>query len=157
MTVRRPSTLARLRRVRPWMIAELANGQWALLDAQLRLWTRPTGALVRAHPGGPLPAATHAADVARLAAAAERASRSVSRASRYGLFRPSCLVRSLALARLLEREGVPGSLIRVGVRRIAGTLDAHAWIELDGRVIGDDPRRTRAFTPLGTLAARDVR
>lgn len=139
------------------MIAELARGQWALLGAQLRLWTRPTGALVRPHAGDDHPVPAHATNVARLAGAAERAARSVSRASRYGLFRPSCLVRSLALAHLLAREGVPGSLIRVGVRRTAGALDAHAWIELDGRVIGDDPRRTRAFTPLGTLAARDVR
>ena len=147
MTVRRHATLARWRRVRPWMVAELMKGQWALLGAQLRLWTRPTGALVRPHRDEPSPAPPPA-DVARLA--------SVSRASRYGLFRPSCLVRSLALAHLLAREGVPGPLIRVGVRRTAGSLDAHAWIELDGRVIGDDPRRTRAFTPLGTLAARDL-
>ncbi|HEU4630083.1 MAG TPA: lasso peptide biosynthesis B2 protein [Gemmatimonadaceae bacterium] len=149
------SRLARWQRVRPWMLAELATGQWALLRAQLRLWLRPTGALVRESRGPE--AARGDADEARLAAAVARASRAVHRAARYGLFQPSCLVRSLALAELLARQGVPGPLIRVGVRRTAGVLDAHAWIELDGRVIGDDPRRTRAFTPLGTLTVRDRR
>jgi hypothetical protein len=132
-------------------------GQWALLRAQLRLWLRPTGTLVRQRADDAPAAPAAPADVARLTAAADRASRSIGRAARYGVFRPSCLVRSLALADLLARDGVPNTMIRVGVRRTAGVLDAHAWIELDGRVIGDDPRRTRAFTPLGTLTVREAR
>jgi hypothetical protein len=82
----------------------------------------------------------------------ERVVRAVDRAARLGVFRPSCLVRSLALARLLTRRGVAGSRIRIGVRRGAAELDAHAWVELGGRVVGDDPRHTARFTPITTVA-----
>lgn len=126
----------------------------ALARAQLRVWTRPPGRLVTLRPPAPdAPDASASAEVPRLERAVRDASVALERAVRRGRLRPSCLVRSLALADLLERRGVPGGLIRIGVRRDAGTLDAHAWVELDGRVVGDDPRRVRRFTPLGAVVA----
>ncbi len=49
----------------------------------------------------------------------------------------NCLVQALAGAILLLRAGHP-SLLCIGVNRSSGNpLDAHAWVELDGRpVIG---------------------
>jgi hypothetical protein len=49
----------------------------------------------------------------------------------------TCLSRSLALAARL-----PGAAVIIGLRHTAGApLDAHAWIEIDGRTIGrGDPR-----------------
>lgn len=49
----------------------------------------------------------------------------------------SCLVRSLALARLLRLEGWDASL-QFGVRREHSALEAHAWVEVGGRPVNDD-------------------
>ena len=47
----------------------------------------------------------------------------------------TCLSRSLALQALLARYGQQAEL-RIGVARQSGDrLDAHAWVELDGRVL----------------------
>jgi hypothetical protein len=125
--------------------------EWALARAQLRLWTTPTGRLVRAVGAG-ASTGEPTLSAAELEAAVGRAARALDRALRRGPLRPGCLVRSLALAELLARRGVPDGLIRLGVRRAGGrVLDAHAWVELGGRVIGDDPRRVRRFTPLGAV------
>jgi hypothetical protein len=55
----------------------------------------------------------------------------VDAAARRGLFRASCLPRSLTLQRLLQERGIASEL-RVGVRKHAGRLEAHAWIECHG-------------------------
>lgn len=44
-----------------------------------------------------------------------------------------CLTRSLVLLRLLARRGVVEGELIVAVQPGSTTLDAHAWIELDGR------------------------
>ena len=79
--------------------------------------------------------------------------RAVHRAARYGLFRPRCLTRALALQRLLARRGWPASL-HVGVRRDRGALLAHAWVELDGAVLGDSPEHVATFVPLAGFVSR---
>ncbi|HEX5580611.1 MAG TPA: hypothetical protein VFX39_03475, partial [Gemmatimonadaceae bacterium] len=95
----------------------MAAAQGVLLAALLRARFRPTGQLVA--PAAPAAPASRAAptesDPPEAQAALEmraavvgRATRAIDRASRRGLFRPTCLVRSLALVRLLERWGVPG-------------------------------------------------
>ncbi len=48
----------------------------------------------------------------------------------------SCLVRSLALERLLRQAGYAAHL-RLGVQRTTGQLQGHAWVEVGGRVVGD--------------------
>jgi len=114
------------------------------------LWTvrrRPKGALLRpvdsgapsdAHPGAP--------ELSRLVTA-------VDRASSYGLFRPTCLTRAVALERMIVRAGVGPAVVKVGVQRHNDEFHAHAWIELDGRVVGDEPTRVRRFTPLHDFSA----
>jgi hypothetical protein len=59
----------------------------------------------------------------------------------------NCLRRSLALHRLLARRGVASRLV-IGVRRTEGGLEAHAWIESAGRVLGDRPDVAALYTPL---------
>lgn len=56
-----------------------------------------------------------------------RLEQAVARAARHGLFRPSCLVRSVALADLLQRNGLADGRLRVGVRWADGEFRAHAW------------------------------
>ena len=136
--------LQRLRKLAALPPAErrdLVRAQAALVAAQLRVWTQPAGRLVR--PGAAEPSSDPATS-----ADAERAGKlalAVDRAAEGGLFRPACLVRSLALHRLLARDGVRGVRIRVGVRPGGGGLSAHAWVEVGGEALGDDGRRAGAF------------
>ena len=72
----------------------------------------------------------------------------VERTARLGVVRGRCLVRSLAIQDLADREGIPGVKIRVGVRMASGTLLAHAWTEWSGIIVGDHPEHVSAFRPL---------
>jgi hypothetical protein len=47
-----------------------------------------------------------------------------------------CLQRSAATACLLKRFGVPAQLV-IGAQQIP--FKAHAWVEVDGRVVNDKP------------------
>lgn len=60
----------------------------------------------------------------------------LDRAARHHLYPMTCLRRSLALQWLLSRQGLDTSL-QFGVRRENGRLQAHAWLEYQGQVIGD--------------------
>jgi hypothetical protein len=80
-------------------------------------------------------------DVARVATAADRdAADRLARLFHHAAARPalggSCIPRSLALARLLRLHGLPAG-VQIGLRRAAGALAGHAWVEHDGRVIGE--------------------
>jgi hypothetical protein len=80
------------------------------------------------------------------AGAAPAAARWVGVAARYCPGGASCLVRSLALLRLLRRRGI-GAELRVGVGRTAPALEAHAWVELDGVPVNDAPDVAARYTP----------
>jgi transglutaminase superfamily protein len=129
-----------------------ARAQLALLAAQCRLWLRPVGKLIVC--GADIAASPLTSEERT---AAERVALAIDRASRRGLFRPRCLVRALALQRLLESRGITGSFVRIGVRRNHDTLLAHAWVEHSGVILGDRPAMVANFTVLtdARLAATD--
>lgn len=56
----------------------------------------------------------------------------------------TCLVRSIASKRMLERRALAPDL-RIGFLRDEKRLHGHAWIELDGIVIADDPAIATKF------------
>lgn len=124
-------------------LMQLASAQWALIYAQLLVSMRPAGRLVTSSPA---PGATDRPD--DWEEIALQLSRAVNRAAGYGLFRPLCLVRSLALHRMLEARGLHGSEICVGVRQQEGGIAAHAWVRYQGMILGDTNRHVRRFTPL---------
>jgi hypothetical protein len=64
-------------------------------------------------------------------------------------FNPTCLKQSLVLLRLVRRRGIPAQL-RIGVRKDAGELIAHAWIECGGRTLlpGDGIERYQTLPPI---------
>ena len=64
-------------------------------------------------------------------------SRMVAIASRHGFYRANCLSTSLALVYLLGKQGVDTKM-RVGVCKVAGLFEAHAWVEFQGQPINDD-------------------
>lgn len=69
-------------------------------------------------------------------------------AVRAGLYPGNCLSRSLTLWWLLRRQGVDSDL-RIGVRTVAGHLQAHAWIEYQGQPLHEvaDVRQQYAAFP----------
>lgn len=77
---------------------------------------------------------------------AQRAARLVAVAAAEGPYHANCLERSLILWWLLERRGVACQL-RIGVRKQADRLEAHAWVELDGAILNDSEGLHRHFSP----------
>jgi hypothetical protein len=57
--------------------------------------------------------------------------RMVRAAAHYGIGQPTCLVESLTLWYLLQKQNVPANL-RIGVRKSSERFEAHAWVEYDG-------------------------
>lgn len=64
----------------------------------------------------------------------------------------TCLPQALAAESLLARSGLPAEL-HIGVRKTPdGTLEAHAWVESNGRiVVGDLPWGLDGYTRLPKL------
>lgn len=109
-----------------------------LLAFRIALWTRPF-AEVRSlvdRWSGRSPSAGVAP--ARVAWAVEHAARIVPGAT--------CLTRALAAEVMLRRTGGRPDL-RFGVARDAGDFEAHAWLELGGRVLVGDHGIER-YSPL---------
>ena len=127
---------------RDWV--ELTQAQRALLAARGMVRNRPIGSLATPTVGNP------PADPARLPEA-RRLALAVLRAARFGVFRPQCLVRSVALSQMLADRRIPGALVRVGVRRKNGEFLAHAWVELAGETLGDADDHVGSFVPMTNL------
>lgn len=79
---------------------------------------------------------------------ATRTTRLADIAARHGRYGGNCLSRSLLLLWLLRRRGIPCGL-RIGVRKILGEFQAHAWVECFGRPVNDSFNVTRRFMPFG--------
>jgi hypothetical protein len=65
-----------------------------------------------------------------------RASRAVRSAELHLPLSPNCVERSMALWWLLRIEGIEAEM-HIGARKEDGHLQAHAWVELHGRVLND--------------------
>ena len=157
--------LRKLTRLSPREWADLLEAQLALLVAQFRVWTRPTGRLV-SHAAPSVSAAPLAESPALqiparaptpVEARAEALALAVGRAAEFGLFRPLCLVRAVALNRVLERHGITGSRVRVGVRMRNGRFAAHAWVEYGERILGDNEAHVGSFVELSEVRLVDAR
>jgi hypothetical protein len=53
-------------------------------------------------------------------------------------------VRSLTLRGILKRRGLDAEL-RIGVRKSAEAMEGHAWLEMSGTPINDDPAVTSTY------------
>jgi transglutaminase superfamily protein len=71
-------------------------------------------------------------------ATAERSRYCVELASRLCPLPPTCLKKALVLFALLTRRGFDLQLL-IGVAKTEGELEAHAWLEHQGRVIMGGP------------------
>lgn len=66
--------------------------------------------------------------------------------------RPTCLARSIVLARML-RQGGRDARVVIGVSRRGG-FAAHAWVEENGRAVGEDAGALGRFVALEALGPR---
>jgi hypothetical protein len=71
----------------------------------------------------------------------------VERAARNHFYQMTCLRRALTLQVLLARRGVAAEL-RIGVKKIDGALQAHAWLEFRGEPINEAEAIEKHFAPL---------
>jgi hypothetical protein len=60
---------------------------------------------------------------------------------------PTCLRRSVALLRELHRKR-QGAVLHIGVRPGTGGIEAHAWVQVAGEVVNDDPKLVATYTQL---------
>lgn len=111
-----------------FLILIVRIGLWILPFNQLNRWLNSTA-----------PVADHAADWATI----RRVVRSVRSCSRFVPY-ATCLTQALATRVLLRMDGQPSDL-KIGVEKDQNEkFGAHAWIEIDGRiVIGKLPRHHR--------------
>lgn len=78
---------------------------------------------------------------------AERVAWAIDAVSRRLPFAGNCLVQAVATLSMLRRRGLPGEL-RIGVAREGGReLEAHAWVECEGKILIGGVEADR-FTPL---------
>lgn len=63
----------------------------------------------------------------------------------------TCLERSLILLLLLRRRRI-GAEVKIGLTKHRDTLQAHAWLEQDGRSIDHDEQAGRQFQGVISLA-----
>lgn len=63
---------------------------------------------------------------------------------------PNCLEQSLVLIRVLRRSHRGEEpVLRLGVRRCGDTLEFHAWVEANGKVVGENENIAQSFRPFG--------
>lgn len=136
--------LAKLRQLTPGEWRDLLRAQAALIVSQGIVWTRARGSLV---------SVSGLASTEPLAAdhRARQLGVAVHRVASYGPLRASCLVRAIALMRLLEHSGIHGGRVCVGGRLERGTFVAHAWVEYGSLVLGDGPSHVRSFDRIGEV------
>jgi len=63
------------------------------------------------------------------------------------LYPMTCLCRALTLQKLLSERGIAAEL-KIGVRKEAGQLSAHAWLEYQGKPLGEPERIKEQYAAL---------
>jgi hypothetical protein len=77
---------------------------------------------------------------------AEATARMVAAAARRSLLPANCLSRSVVLWWFFHRRGLDAEL-RFGGRREGELLEAHAWVELDGKTFDVSETHSAGFVP----------
>ena len=122
---------------------DLFAAQGAIFFAQATVWLRRRGNLVSAEIN-----TRNTNSNGHIDSYVAELGRAIDRAASFGFIRAQCLVRSIALARLMEARGFDGAVVRVGVSRSAEKLLAHAWVEYNGVVVWDDEENVSQFNQL---------
>lgn len=86
------------------------------------------------------------ASSSRTAQSPEAIARMVAAAARRSLLPANCLPRAVVLWWLFRRRGL-GAELRLGGRKEGEQLEAHAWVELDGKVFDVSETQSAGFVP----------
>ena len=70
-------------------------------------------------------------------------------------YQSKCLLESLALWYLLRRNGHDADLV-LGARTLLGPLEAHAWVELEGKVLNDGPHVRQIYEPFEVRGVEEL-
>jgi transglutaminase superfamily protein len=135
--------MSRLRRLRPPDLWAFARAWIVLLVADIGLRLLPYPKLDRLLAAQPRKRKAGDEVIPRLAWA-------TAAAARHHLYEMRCLPRALCLRWLLGRYGIEADL-RIGVARQDDGLDAHAWVECQGRPVGEDLGVAERFAPMELL------
>lgn len=87
-------------------------------------------------------------------AIAEQIKEAVRLAARCHFWRTACLPQSLVLAELLQQRGLAAA-VKLGVQKPAGdsgALASHAWVEVDGVLVGEPESVAEDFSQLSSLS-----
>lgn len=82
----------------------------------------------------------------------EIAQRSLQLAENTIPFRISCLQRTVVLRHLLCRQQIATQL-QIGVRKQGQQLEAHAWLEYQGRILNSPVAHCRQYQPLHAMVS----
>jgi hypothetical protein len=152
-----PAFLRRLARLsaREWL--DLAEAQIELLVAQIIVATRRTGQLVSRAPLDPFGDgdAPSAPALPNADPRPEQLALAIGRAAEHGVFRPLCLVRAVALKRVLDRHGYSGGIVKIGVRMSRGRFAAHAWVAYGSQILGDQEWHVKSFSELDEISVME--
>ncbi len=153
----RPAFLRRLARLSTRDLLDIAEAQIELIVSQTIVATRRTGQLVARAALDPFgdDAAPPNASPSSIDPRPEQLALAVMRAAENGVFRPLCLVRSVALKRLLDRHGFDGSIVKIGVRMSRGRFAAHAWVAYNDQILGDQEWHVKSFAELDQVNVMD--
>lgn len=70
-------------------------------------------------------------------------------ASRLHFISVACLPRSLVLVSMLKQKGETNVVVKIGVAKTESGIASHAWVELNGLMVGEPESVAREFTQLG--------
>ncbi|WP_158602897.1 lasso peptide biosynthesis B2 protein [Jiangella rhizosphaerae] len=150
--MRNPLSLVRAVPAREWPSVVAAVVIAATVEAGLRVMRLPRlAAWLGAPLGLELESPLMPADggTTRLTAAERRRLRAVWRVLRHWPFGDTCLRRALVSGHVLRRRR---PVLRVGVAKIEGRIQAHAWLEIDGVSLDPVGAATyQAFEAMGGL------
>jgi len=79
-----------------------------------------------------------------------QSARLVAAVARRAPFRAPCLSRALTLETMLRLQGA-SPLLRIGVRKVEGRFEAHAWIEHEGSALMDAADVAEQYLPFARL------
>lgn len=114
----------------------LWGAYWRLWGAQLRIKLKQQTWIVSKVSTGTLPEYAESSIEPHKLAYFEEMHESVRLAARCHFGQTACLPRSIVLADLLQKQG-HNALVKLGVSKKAGQFASHAWVEVDGVMIGE--------------------
>jgi Transglutaminase-like superfamily len=83
------------------------------------------------------------------AATVKKTCRMVRAGARYGFLKPTCLVESLTLWYMLQKQDIP-AILRIGVRKDSDKFEAHAWVEYEGEALNQLEEQHRHYAAFDT-------